>query len=232
MMGEQGSRPDEPESVTDVKPADDAIDLGQLQNTLKGSIGETIKIEIPPLGVEGPQRKDDEVLEEIADDLVDVPRRLRALEKGQKELEARVAQLEAGVRTAGQAQVREIRQLRTDLLGDRKTLMAVNLFNGIVQSLDSLRTMEKGLESESGSAVYNQVHALLQMLKMMLRGMGIVEYEVEKGADFDPQRMECLDFADGKAGLVLETARPGYAIHTAVVRPAGVIVGRSALPEP
>jgi len=188
-------------------------------------------IDFPQTTVKQEQESDSEVLQEIAEDLLELRLLIHALEKGQKELTDRIGQLESMVRSTGKAQVQELRQVRTDLLGDRKMLVAVNIFNGIVQTLESLQLMEDTLEMDGDRDVYNQVHAASQMLKMMLRGMGIVPYQAEAGDSFDPNKMECLELVDGEPGRVIKTLRVGYRISDEILSHVGVVVGRSAISQ-
>jgi molecular chaperone GrpE (heat shock protein) len=66
-------------------------------------------------------------------------------------------------------------------------------------------------------------------LANLLQAIGYVRFEVNPGEPFDPSRMQCLGYRQGKTGVVLEVLQPGYAAAGSVVRPAGVLIADPAL---
>jgi len=168
-----------------------------------------------------------DALEEIAEDLLDLLRRQRAMEEAQQELAARLATIE-----------RTLQALRRDLLEERKALAGRHAFDAVAPLVDSLRLTLAGLGEESDRTVRAPIAAVVGSLSNLLQGLGVVAFDVEAGEPFDALRMECLGYADGPPGVVIEMAQPGYRAGETVVRPAGVLIadpsrpaGSSAEPE-
>jgi molecular chaperone GrpE len=115
----------------------------------------------------------------------------------------------------------ELSSLRRDLLGDRRTQANRSAFDAIHPTIDHLYQVHDSLD-ESADGVRGEVSAALSSLKNVLRGLGYAEFAVEVGAPFDPARMECVEYAEGEPGVVLELVRPGYRADDVIVRPCGV----------
>jgi molecular chaperone GrpE (heat shock protein) len=69
-----------------------------------------------------------------------------------------------------------------------------------------------------------QLKAVTTVLRTVLREMGYREFEVEPGETFDPTRMECVGYADGAPGVVINVIRSGFSAGDAIVRCAGVTI--------
>ena len=165
--------------------------------------------------------------EEIAEDMLELLRSVNAIERMQREVVQRLDQVETTLRDTARQYAREVDTLRRDLLGERKALSALSVFNSVLPMLDSLRAMRANLPRRKNTPVGQQLDALIQTLGTTLRSLGFVEFEVKKDEPFDPGRMECLGFASGRPGIVLQVVRPGYCTREVVVRPAGVIIAES-----
>lgn len=164
-------------------------------------------------------------LNEIAEDMLQVLKDLKELQRRQAEIEARLEQLSQG----HLATARELDNLRRDLLGERKALAAINVFKTIVPRLDSLRIMQRKLPKKD-SSTRQQLQGIMDALTLILQGLGYMEFKVQLKEPFDPERMECCGYADGPLGMVLGLERPGYLAQEQVVRPAGVLIANPKKP--
>lgn len=173
----------------------------------------------------GPADTNAELFEELAEDMLELLRRVKSIEATSSEMSGRLEQVEQTLRDGSRLQTRETDALRRDLLGERKAANAVSVFNAVVPTLDSLRLMHTKLHQTKDARTRAQLYAVIEALAMVLRGLGFLEFQVEKGELFDPGRMECLGFGNGEPGIVLEVTRPGYQAYEAVIRPAGVLIG-------
>ncbi len=181
---------------------------------------------IEPSAAESPH-----VLEELADDMLEVLRRLRALEQGQTEIKERLAQVDARVFESTRAIAHEMDQQRRDLLAERKSLLARSLFNAVVAHVDGLRAMRAGLEDgkrhrdKQTNRMIRQLEAIELSLITALQGFGYREFRAEVGHPFTPTTMECVGYANGQPGVVVQAVRTGFlAPDGGVARPAGVLL--------
>ncbi len=163
------------------------------------------------------------LLETITDHVQQLLQRVQDMEAAQNTIIARLEQLEVRLRQDTRAAVVEVGALRTELLGERKSLSALGVFNGVLPMLDSLRAMQAA-QANTESPVYHQIDALINSLTMMLRGLGFSEFTVAVGEPFDPTFMECTGYAHGQTGIVLEASRIGYRTQAGVIRPVGVTI--------
>jgi molecular chaperone GrpE (heat shock protein) len=178
-----------------------------------------------PANAGGPAGTNAELFEELAEDMLELLRRVKSIEVTCLEMSGRLAQVEQTLRDGSRLQARETDALRRDLLADRKAANAVSVFTAVVPTLDSLRLMHTNLHQTKDARTRAQLYAVIEALSMVLRGLGFLEFRVEKGEVFDPGRMECLGFGKGEPGIVLEVTRPGYQAYEAVIRPVGVLIG-------
>ena len=188
-----------------------------------------------PLGVAGAPEGRAELeatLSEVAEDTLELLKGVRALETALEDVRERLARVEQAALDISRVFAGELASLRQDLLGERKALAALSVFNGMAPVLDSLGAMRDGLASRKQLRTYRQVDAILETLSMMLRELGFSEFEAERGEPFDPRRMQCLDYGEGTPDTVAATARPGYQAGGVVVRPVGVVLGRQSPASP
>jgi molecular chaperone GrpE len=165
-------------------------------------------------------------VEELAEDMVHVLEAIRGLGDGQAELSTRLEEL-AG---AHRQQAVELGTLRRDLLGDRRAHANRAAFDAIHPAIDQIRAIHDGL-GDGAAGTKLQLSAVISSLRVLLQGLGFVEFVVEVDEPFDPTRMECVAYADGEPGVVLAVVRPGFRTNGAVVRPCGVLIADPALGE-
>src|ERR1041384_3172996 len=168
------------------------------------------------------------LFEEIAEDMLELLRRVTNIERAQSDLALRLEQVETTLRDTSRQYASEVEKLQREFLGERKALSALSVFNAVVPMLDSLRVMRAQLHKSKQAPVRQQLDALIQTLSTTLRSLGFVEFEAIKNEPFDPARMECLGFASGRPGIVLNAICPGYRVQEVVVRPAGVMLSDPA----
>jgi len=162
--------------------------------------------------------------ESSTDPAQELIKRMEAFEAVQTAMAARLEQMEGLVRRDTRAVIVEMMNLRNDLLGERKALSSLSVFNSVVQTMDSLTTMRTSLSGEADSALCRQVDAVIASLTLTLRGLGFIQFNVDRGETFDPLRMECTGYAQGLPGVVLDITRVGYRTEVGIARPAGVLI--------
>lgn len=171
--------------------------------------------------------KTNELLEELAEDLLILLQKVKTLEINQ----AAVIQQMQELSRINQEQLRQhaydMDKLRKDLLSERKALAARSTFNAILPNLDSLLILRAELPGGESNPAFLMLDAVISSLVTITQTLGIQEYESAAGAAFDPQSMECLGQEEGSANLVVKTIRRGYKYGEQVFRPCGVIIGNS-----
>jgi len=90
----------------------------------------------------------------------------------------------------------------------------------LLPGLDSLILAEKHTRDEG-------VKLSIRHFLDILENEGVKQMETV-GKAFDPKLMEAIGTGDGESGKVLEEVRAGYILFETVLRPAQVIVGKSA----
>jgi molecular chaperone GrpE len=95
-----------------------------------------------------------------------------------------------------------------------------NLLLKLLPGLDSLILAEKHTQDEG-------VKISIKHFQDILENEGVKKIETI-GKDFNPNLMEAIGTAQGEDGKVIEEARSGYMLFDLVLRPAQVIVGKSA----
>lgn len=196
----------------------DKIDFDKLNSALK------IQFSSPDLSRDNRKNMDIlELIEEITEDVFDISRRLKAAEDTQTQLISRLNDIDKLIRDNNQASARELLNLRRDILGEHKALIAISAFNSVVSIIDSIRAMKLGLNQKRDKRLLRQLSAIESSLSTVIQGLGIHEFSVNKGDKFDPSRMECVGFGNGAPGIVLKFVRSGYIANGIVVRAAGVI---------
>jgi molecular chaperone GrpE (heat shock protein) len=163
-----------------------------------------------------------EQLDELVDDTLAMRMRLDTIQEVQGRILARLDEIAEEFRS-GQGVSREIDAMRRELLGERKHLVALTAFNALFNPLERLKLMRSDLDPGRDERMRNQLDAVLESLRLVVRGLGFREFDATPGEPFDPKRMECLGYAEGTPGLVLAAVRPGYLVDGLVVRAAGVL---------
>jgi len=165
------------------------------------------------------------VMEELAEDMLDLLRRVKAIEAAQTDLVARLGQFERSLHESLFLQAREVDSLRRELLGDQKAFVALSALNALLPAVDRFRLMRAAANSKKDKPVVEQLDATIEILGQTIRSLGYGPFEPTLGEPFDPQRMICSSHKPGDGGVVLGVDRPGYQTPQGViVRPAGVIL--------
>ncbi len=193
---------------------------------LSASLAALLKGGQPPDLAAAPRERDlrEDTLEELAEDMVEVLSRLKALEERQQDHLRLMEQLRQEVNALILTHGREIDALRRDLLGQRQAMAALDSFKAVVQRLDSLRLMHRKLHRKSDARMRQELQPVISALELAIQGLGFEEFQVKVGEAFDPRRMTCTGYAKGEAGVVLALEHPGYRVGEVVVRPAGVFL--------
>lgn len=170
------------------------------------------------------------LLGELAEDMMDVLKRLAGIEEGLARLGLRIDQVDGRVYETGRSLAAELATQRRDLLGERRSVLARGLFNAVVGHLDSLRAMRQGLQDgkdrydKNNKRMMKQLEAVEITLVTALQGMGFHEFHAREGDTFSPVTMECLGYVKGEQGIVLRAVRSGFEAPEGIARPAGVYI--------
>jgi molecular chaperone GrpE (heat shock protein) len=193
---------------------------------LGASLAALLKGGQPPDLAAAPRERDprEDTLEELAEDMVEVLSRLKALEERQQDHLRLTEQLRQEVNALNLTHGREIDALRRDLLGQRQALAALDSFKAIAPWLDSLRHMHRKFHPKRDVKMRQHLQPVINALALAIQGLGFEEFQAQVGENFDPRRMSCTGYAKGEAGVVLGLDHPGYRVGEVVVRPAGVIL--------
>jgi molecular chaperone GrpE (heat shock protein) len=175
-----------------------------------------------------------EHVEEIANDMLAVMRRIREVEEAQQRLIARLEQVNESSSQWSHAIAREVDTLRRDVLGDRKNSALGDVFGELMPAIDRLHTMKCNLNTSTDNRMIAQLDGVLETLSSCLRRLGCEEFRVAVGSDFDAEQMECIEYLPtGAPNVVLWTADPGYRCGGLVLRRAAVkIADPRALASP
>jgi len=168
------------------------------------------------------------LLEELAEDMLDLLGAVRAIEERQRDLATRLDRIEQGLGRETAAASQAIDSLRRDLLGERRAQAVRQAFEVVAPALESLRGQLDGLRLGEDARIRGQLRAAVSALSNLLHGLGFEAFEALPGEPFDPERMECLGFAEGPPGVVLEAVRHGFRSGEIVMRPAGVLLAAPA----
>jgi molecular chaperone GrpE len=165
------------------------------------------------------------VLPETAAGLVDQERLQRAL-----------AEAEERAKTHWEQYVRALAELDNVRKRAARDIEAANRY-GLEKFAAELLPVKDSLElavqnagrADVGSLKAGQ-QATLQLLSKALEKLGVTEVDPAKGEPFDPERHEAMMTQESKAdpNTVLQVVQPGYELNGRLLRPARVIVSRSA----
>jgi len=206
-------------------PSEEAIEAIDRQGLDAAS-----RVEIPPFVLAPAAAAPDasgqlrELVDEVAEDMLSVRQRLKAIEEGQAGLLSRLDELSRKVQEASCATAVEVDKLRRTIAGEQKALLARSAFDAVVSALDSLRQISGGLNTKHDKKVRQQLAAAEAILATTVQRLGFQEFQAKVGERFDPSRMESMGYAAGQPGVVIRRHRPGYLGNGVVVRPAGVII--------
>lgn len=166
-----------------------------------------------------------EHLEELADDMLNLLRRMIKVEEGQQTILTLLAQQGTASAQSARTIAREVDTLRRDMVGDRKHIATTSVFNELIPLIDRFQTMCAHLDGEADLRMRSQIEGVLDTLSACLRRLGCEEFAAASGSAFDPSRMQCEAYVDeGEPGHVAATVKPGYLFGEFVLRPATVTV--------
>jgi len=163
-------------------------------------------------------------LEELAEDMVGLLRRLQSLEESLAATAARTERIESRTEELAAANARALDGLRREIVGDRRHLAAVGVLDAMIPWMDALTGHARRCSEDGSPETTQQIHTTLELLSAMLRTLGFVALDVRVGDPFDPRRMQSVAYADGKPGTVVDIVGPGYTSDGAVIRPARVLI--------
>jgi hypothetical protein len=166
----------------------------------------------------------DDALEEIAEDMEDVVQRLGRLERQGQETVSAVTALRDVVGEHSSYLYRLVESVRNDLVENRKGLALRSVFEPMALALDQFEAIRKGFDPEHEQAAYGQVSAAMSTVSNLLQSFGFTRFAPAPGVPFDAARMQCLGYAPGQPGVVLQVLRPGYTMGETLARPAGVLI--------
>lgn len=164
-----------------------------------------------------------EQIEEIADDMLTLMRRVRQIEETQTQMATLVEQINAGLKQQSSSIAREVDALRRDVIGERQHAASTGLFNEMIPLLDRLETSRDHLDADEDARMRAQMDGVIGIVSASLRRLGCEEFEPVNGSAFDPSQMKCAGYLDdGEPGTVLDCVQHGYRVGETVLRPAGV----------
>lgn len=238
--------PTEPTEATEPAPEGDGAGLGfdlslleQMINTNRKDRGTSLSGRPAAATAPAPAARasepvadpTSEALGELADDMLDLLKRVKGIEAVQADLVARLERIETATRDGTKQVARETDNLRRDLLGEHSALAARAVAEAVFPVLDKLRPMRAAVNPRRDTALANQLDAVLEILNSMLRAFGFTVYEPAVGTPFDPTKMRCAGEKKGPPGVVLGVDQPGYLAKDSVLRPAGVFIAPHAPPR-
>ena len=218
---------DAPDSTrADAPSSDEPVSIDQA--ALDRAAAATITLRAPALtgGLEAPAVPEAiaPVLEDLADDLLHLVKRVGAIEGRLTDMSTRVDELLQIARDQASVNARAVDAMRRDLLADRRTQAVRHAFDAVSPILDGLGAMQAALDPLSDDRLRAQLAAIMASLRSLLQGLGFVEFHAAAGEAFDPARMRVAGYAAGPADVVLASLHPGYLADGTVARPAGVLI--------
>lgn len=201
-----------------------------LKNTEPAKIsGSEIELRIDDFNLNpGKQfEKLEEFQEEVIEDLTHLVEKVSEVDKLVKSFSARLDKIEETNSSNYSKHQKELDGIKSELLGDKKTLVYKSVFNNIVVTIDSLYTRKNNLSIENDSALYSLTVSILDNLQNLLKTFGFEYFIVQEKELFSPESMECLGFEKGEENKVIRIERLGYRSNNQVIRACGVILGKS-----
>lgn len=137
-----------------------------------------------------------------------------------RELEKRNKELEAGWKRA----VADYQNLQKRVSSEKEQLVRLAneaLLEEILPVLDNLETVLQHIKDTGLEITVNQ-------FRDVLRRVGVEEIDLLK-KDFDPHLAEAVDVVEGDENKVAEVVKKGYLYNYKVIRPAKVKVGKKKI---
>ena len=143
-----------------------------------------------------------------------------------KKQDNKVAELEAQLKRA----VADYRNLESRISQGRSELtsfVGAELIKKLLPVLDHLEQALAGIsEEEKQNGWVKGVELAVKEFNQVLGSEGLEEIVAD--GQFDPVLHEAVDTSEGDDNKILRVVRKGYTLNGKVLRPAGVLVGRSA----
>ena len=111
---------------------------------------------------------------------------------------------------------------------ENRRFASAALIMNILPIMDDLERALMSVDAHlAGLTWLDGVRLIYRKLQLILENAGVSAIEVE-GQQFDPRYHEAVMHAEGPEGKVLAEVQRGYKLHDRVLRPAMVVVGKSA----
>lgn len=123
---------------------------------------------------------------------------------------------------------RRVEEERSEAARFANAALIINLLpvvDDLERALHSLDVSLRGLTWVEG------IYLIHRKLLMVLENAGVTEILAD-GLPFDPTVHEAISQAEGEEGKVVAVVQKGYRLGDRVIRPALVIVGKGAPPQP
>lgn len=141
------------------------------------------------------------------------------------ELEQKVTDLENALKRAV-ADYHNLEKRVSEGRSELTTWGTIELIKKLLTVLDYLEQSTTGAsEEEKKSSWFKGVEMAVKSFKDVLKSEGLEEISAD--GLFDPSLHEALDTQPGEDNKILSVARKGYKLNGKVLRPAGVVVGRT-----
>ncbi len=146
-----------------------------------------------------------------------------------EESEQRVVDLENQLKRAV-ADYRNLEQRISQGRSELTNYVGAELIRKLLPVLDHLEQSLKGIsEAERQSGWARGVELAVKEFESVLSSEGLEQIVTD--GQFDPSLHEAVDLKSGDDNMILEVVRRGYNLNGKVLRPAQVVVGRSASVE-
>ena len=143
-----------------------------------------------------------------------------------KELEQRIADLENQLKRA----IADYHNLEKRISEGRSELTKWGTNELLVRILPVLDHLDQALsgatEVDRQSGWFKGVELAVKELNTVLQSEGLDQIATE--GQFDPNLHEAVDTREGEDNMILEVVRKGYTLNGKILRPAGVVVGKSS----
>jgi hypothetical protein len=161
-----------------------------------------------------------ERLDELAEDMLSVMRRMRDLEEGQQRILSRLDQILEQQGSPGKNIAREVDTLRRDLLADRRHVATADLIGEVMPLIERMSNMRDNLDPGQDARMLAQLGGVIETLGGSLRRLGGQEFYVEAGTPFDSFQMTSTQAVDVTTSIVAATIEPGLKCGQLILRRA------------
>jgi|WetSurMetagenome_2_1015567.scaffolds.fasta_scaffold01158_8 molecular chaperone GrpE (heat shock protein) len=168
-----------------------------------------------------------DAFEEIQEDMMNIIEKLSEIHNRVNTIVTRLDKIEESSAGNYKNHQIEIDTLRRDLLGERKIFVYQSVIKSVITITDSLYDRKKNQASDENSPLFSLTTGILDNMQNLLKTLGCESFTVDEGSSFSPTNMECLGFDVGEGNKVIRIERLGYKSESLIIRPCGVIIGRS-----